>query len=106
MISWFRGFWERSSFAVITVLCLLLLTVLLLAPPDGVERAPLMQFVGRFHPLTVHFPIALLLIVPIFEILGRKRGAPFLLASVNFLLLLASGGAILSAVLGWFLARA
>ena len=106
MISWFRGFWERSSFAVITVLCLLLLTVLLLAPPDGVERAPLMQFVGRFHPLTVHFPIALLLIVPIFEILGRKRGAPFLLASVNFLLLLATGGAILSAVLGWCLARA
>jgi len=105
MTNWFRGFWERSSFSVLAALCLLLLTALLLAPPDGVERAPLMQLFGRFHPLFVHFPIALLFIAPIFEILGRKRGAPFLLASVNFLLLLATGGAILSAVLGWCLAR-
>lgn len=106
MTYWFRGFWERSGFSVPAVLCLLLLTALLLAPPDGVERAPLMQLVGRFHPLFVHFPIALLLIVPVFEILGRKRDAPFLLASVNLLLLLAAGGAILSAALGWCLARA
>jgi hypothetical protein len=46
-----------------------------------------------------------LLIVPVFEILGRKRSAPFLLASVDFLLLLAASGAILSALLGWCLAR-
>lgn len=97
---------ERYRFTVIPLLFLLLVTaLLLLAPPDGIERAPLLQFVGRFHPLSVHFPIALLLIVPVFEILGRKRSAPFLLASVNFLLLLAAGGALLSAVLGWCLAR-
>ncbi len=106
MASSFRNPWERSSFGIVAVLFLLLLTLLLLlAPPDGVERASLMQLVGRFHPLTVHFPIALLLIVPLFEALGRKRNAPFLLASVNFLLLLAACGAILSAVLGWCLAR-
>src|SRR5262249_17477471 len=63
------------------------------------------QFVGRFHPLSVHFPIALLLIVPLFEIVGRKRPAPFLSASVDFLLLLATCGALLSSVLGWCLAR-
>src|SRR5215467_6079178 len=102
----FRSVLERSSFVVVAVVLLLLLTTLLLfAPPDGVERASLMQFVGRFHPLSVHFPIAVLLIVPLFEILGRKRSAPFLLASVNFLLLLSAGGAIVSAVLGWCLAR-
>src|SRR5215470_4969115 len=102
----FRSVLERSSFVVVAVVLLLLLTTLLLfAPPDGVERASLMQFVGRFHPLTVHFPIAVLLIVPLFEILGRKRSAPFLLASVDFLLLLAACGAILSALLGWCLAR-
>lgn len=95
----------RYRFAIVPVLLLLLFAALLLAPPDGIERAPLLQFVGRFHPLSVHFPIAMLLIVPLFEILGRKRTAPFLLLSVNFLLLLAAGGAILSAVLGWCLAR-
>jgi len=107
MTSSSRLLWKRSSFGVAAVLLLVLLTaLLLLAPPDGVERAPFMQLVGRLHPLSVHFPIALLLIVPFFEILGRKRRAPFLLASVDFLLLLAACGAILSAVLGWCLARA
>ena len=102
----FRSVLERSSFVVVAVVLLLLLTTLLLfAPPDGVERASLMQFVGRLHPLSVHFPIAVLLIVPLFEILGRKRSAPFLLASVDFLLLLAACGALLSALLGWCLAR-
>ena len=97
---------QRYRFAVVPVLLLLLVTaLLLLAPPDGIERGPLLQFVGRFHPLAVHFPIALLFIVPLFEILGRKRSAAFLLPSVNFLLMLAAGGAILSAVLGWCLAR-
>lgn len=106
MTSSFRNLLRSSRFGVVFVLTLLLLTVLLLfAPPDGIERAPLLQFVGRLHPLSVHFPIAVLLIVPLFEILGRKRSAPFLLPSVNFLLLLAACGAILSAALGWCLAR-
>src|SRR5215471_1729251 len=104
MTSSFRSLPERFRFGVVFVL-LLLAALLLLAPPDGVERASLMQFVGRFHPLSVHFPIAVLLIVPLFEILGRKRSAPFLLASVDFLLLLAACGALLSALLGWCLAR-
>src|SRR5262245_20052088 len=106
MTSSFRSVLGRWSFGVAAVALLLVLTaLLLLAPPDGIERASLMQLIGRFHPLTVHFPIAVLLIVPLFEILGRKRSAPFLLASVDFLLLLAACGALLSALLGWCLAR-
>jgi uncharacterized membrane protein len=106
MTSSFRSVLERFRFGVVAALFLLfLMALLLLAPPDGVERGSLMQLVGRFHPLCVHFPIAVLLIVPLFEILGRKRTAPFLLASVDFLLLLAACGAILSALLGWCLAR-
>src|SRR5215470_5005690 len=106
MTSPFRSLLERLGFAAVPVLLLPLLTALLLFfPPDGIERAPLLQFVGRFHPLSVHFPIAVLLIVPLFELVGRKRRAPFLLASVDFLLLLAACGALLSALLGWCLAR-
>jgi uncharacterized membrane protein len=94
------------SFGVVSLLLLLVLTALvLLASPDGIERASLLQFVGRFHPLSVHFPIAVLLLVPLFEILGRKRNLPFLLASVDLLLLLGTCGAIAAAALGWCLAR-
>jgi uncharacterized membrane protein len=84
---------------------LVLPAFLLLAPPDGIERADLLQFFGRFHPLAVHFPIAVLLLVPLFEILGRKRNSPFLLASVDLLLMVAVCGAITAAALGWCLAR-
>ena len=41
-----------------------LVLLLIYAPPDGRERAELAQFLGRFHPLIVHIPIALLLLVP------------------------------------------
>jgi len=96
-----RGGFAAASFLIFLVL----LALLLFAPPDGIEHAPLLQFVGRFHPLSVHFPIAVLLLVPLFEILGRKRNSPFLLSSVDLLLCVAICGAIVAAVLGWCLAR-
>jgi hypothetical protein len=49
---------------------------LLLAPPDGAERAQLLQFVGRFHPLSVHLPIAVLFLVPLFELSGKAAIFP------------------------------
>jgi len=35
--------------------------------PDGLEHGEFTQFVGRFHPLVVHLPIAFLLLVPLLE---------------------------------------
>lgn len=102
----FRSVSERFSFKVVSfVLLLVLAGLLLFAPPDGIERAALLQFVGRFHHLSVHFPIAVLLLVPLFDIVGRKRNIPFLLASLDLLLIVATCGAILAAALGWCLAR-
>jgi hypothetical protein len=43
-------------------LILLLSVLFVLLPPDGQERAAWAQFIGRFHLLTVHFPIALILL--------------------------------------------
>jgi len=96
----------RDYFGIVTLALILAFSaLLLLAPPDGVERAQLLQFVGRFHPLSVHLPIAVLFLVALFEVAGRSRQFSYLLASVEFLLGVAICGAILAAFLGWCLAR-
>jgi hypothetical protein len=83
----------------------LLTTLLVLLPPDGVERAEWAQFIGRFHLLVIHFPIALILLVPVLEIAGRTRRFGDLSASIDFILALATLSAIFAASLGWCLAR-
>ena len=79
---------------------LALFFLLLLAPPDGNERAQLLQFIGRFHPLSVHLPIALLIIVPIFEWAGRNRRFPYLLPAAEFLLKITTFSALMATSLG------
>ncbi len=85
----------------------ILIVVLLLVffPPDGNERAQWAQFIGRFHPLAVHFPIALFLLVPILELAGLNARFSYLRLSAGFVLGLATVGAIVAAMLGWCLAR-
>jgi uncharacterized membrane protein len=84
---------------------LLLSALFAFLPPDGLERASSAQFIGRFHPLTVHFPIALILIVPLLEWAGRKPRFPYLRSSVDFLLALAMLSSLVAVTLGWCLAR-
>lgn len=84
---------------------LLLVALLVLLPPDGVERAEWAQFIGRFHLLVIHFPIALILLVPVLEIAGRTRRFGDLSVSIDFILALATLSAIFAASLGWCLAR-
>jgi uncharacterized membrane protein len=96
----------RVRFGLLTLAPILILPVLvLLVPPDGNERAQLLQFVGRFHLLAVHLPIALLVMVPVLELAGRSRYFPYLLPSAEFILGVATCGAIVAAALGWCLAR-
>lgn len=92
-----------STIALISVLVLPLLLILL--PPDGTQRAAWAQFIGRFHPLAVHLPIALILLVPLLELAGRKPHLSHLQLSVPFVLALALATAIAAAFLGWCLAR-
>jgi uncharacterized membrane protein len=90
---------------VALTLILLLSALLLLFPPDGVEGAPWAQFIGRFHLLTVHFPIALILLVPVLEWAGKDPRFSHLRSSVDFLWPLAILCSLGAATLGWFLAR-
>src|SRR5437667_11277871 len=79
--------------------------VVLKAPPDGLERGQLSQFLLRFHPLVVHLPIALVLLVAALECAGFFRNGKQLQASASFVLTLAAVTALIAVFLGWLLAR-
>lgn len=81
------------------------MALLVFFPPDGKERVEWMQFIGRFHPLAVHFPIALVLLVPIVELAGRSSRFSYLGLSTSFVLGLATLSATAAAILGWCLGR-
>lgn len=90
---------------VILVPILALTTLFLAFPPDGQERSPWLLFAGKFHLLTIHFPIALLYLVPLLELIGRHKRFPHLRASVEFMLMLGLLASLFAASLGWALAR-
>jgi mono/diheme cytochrome c family protein/uncharacterized membrane protein len=106
MISPIRHWRLRDRLGLLTLApILLLLALLLVFPPDGAQRSEWAQFIGGFHLLTIHFPIALIFLIPVLEIAGRSRRFRHLGASVELVLALAAFSAIASAILGWFLAR-
>ena len=61
-------------------------------------------FLGRFHPIIVHFPVSLLLIAAIMEVLTFRKFQSSLRTGINWLVFIGAGGAIVSAFLGWLLA--
>src|SRR5215471_3283891 len=95
-----------SLFGLVTLASIVLLASLLLfAPPDGHERGQLMQFFGRLHPLAVHLPIALVILVPLLELAARTQRFSYLSSASSFVLGIATVGSIIAAGLGWSLAR-
>jgi uncharacterized membrane protein len=85
----------------------LLTSILLLLLPslfrlDGKTHADWQQFLGRFHPLVVHLPIGLILLVPVLEIAGRAR--PALLEAASFVLSLSVFSCLVALTLGYLLA--
>jgi len=101
-----HGIFRQFRFGFVMLAPILMVTALVaFFPPDGNERAQWAQFIGRFHPLAVHFPIALFLIVPVLELAGRSARFSYLRLSSSFVLGLATGGATCAAILGWCLGR-
>jgi mono/diheme cytochrome c family protein len=84
-----------------------MVSVLLLALPaiirlDGKTHADWLQFLGRFHPLAVHIPIGLIVLVPVLELAGAFRQA--LREAAGFVLWLALFACLGSLALGYCLA--
>jgi uncharacterized membrane protein len=69
---------------------------------DGKPHADWQQFLGRFHPLAVHLPIGLLVLLPLLEIVGRFR--PALREAAGFVLGLSFASCLFALVLGVLLA--
>lgn len=64
----------------------------------------LSDFLGRLHPVAAHFPIALLLIAALAELLLFLRPTLGLDTTVRFLVAGGAIGALVAALLGWFAA--
>jgi mono/diheme cytochrome c family protein len=69
---------------------------------NGKPHADWQQFLGRFHPLAVHLPIGLILLVPLLEIGGAIR--PALREAAGFVQALAFVASLAALALGYLLA--
>jgi uncharacterized membrane protein len=69
---------------------------------DGRSHADWLQFLGRFHPLVVHLPIGLILLLPLLELAGARR--PALREAAGFVLQIALVTCVASIFFGFLLA--
>ncbi len=93
---------RRGQLVWLAALSVCLLLVPFVFRLDGKTHADWQQFLGRFHPLAVHVPIGLLVLVPLLEIFGRRR--PGLREAAGFVLGLAIFACLGAVALGYLLA--
>ena len=74
-----------------------------LFPDDGklLASSRVVTWLGRFHPVAVHFPIALLLAAALAELLGTLTGQSSFEPAARFCLIVGAIGAVVAAPLGW-----
>ena len=71
--------------------------------PDTIPAFWLWQFFGRLHPLIVHFPIALVVVALLLEVIGLRKGNHELRKATNILLLAGAASAVIAVAFGWLL---
>ncbi|MBK1877060.1 c-type cytochrome domain-containing protein [Pelagicoccus mobilis] len=78
--------------------------LLLANPLDGEPRSDFLQFLGRFHPVTLHLPIAFVGMLALMELLVSACKMEQLKGAKGFVLLLSILSTILAVVTGFLLA--
>jgi len=71
-------------------------------PLDGKPHADWLQFLGRFHPLLVHLPIGLIVLLPLLEFAGTRRQS--LREAAGFVLQISLAACVLAIIFGLLLA--
>lgn len=97
-----RGRRKKALWIGAGAACAALLLLPILFRPDGNPHQDWQQFLGRFHPLFIHIPIGLVLLIPVLEIAGRSR--PALRETAALLLPWGAASCMLAAALGFLLA--
>jgi uncharacterized membrane protein len=97
-----RSKWAGLVWIASLVASLVMLMLQRLFPLDGHPHADWQQFLGRFHPLVVHIPIGLILLIPILEVAGGAR--PALREAAGFVLSLSVFACLGAVALGYLLA--
>lgn len=77
------------------------------SPEDSDETATagepnkLVHFLGKLHPISVHFPIALIILAAFAEVLALLRCQPIFSETARTLLAFGAAASIVAAPLGW-----
>ncbi|MFM9909511.1 MAG: DUF1549 domain-containing protein [Chitinophagaceae bacterium] len=69
------------------------------------ENFWLWSFLGRLHPMIVHFPISLLFIALLMEIIAWKKKSTFLKPAINLLVIIGAISAMLAVIFGLLLSN-
>jgi uncharacterized membrane protein len=93
-----------AVWAIVILAIAALVTGAALAPINGEAGPGLFRFVGRFHPLALHLPIAFLLLAPLLEASRLSPRTAYLARFTAPVLLLSALTAFLTVALGLMLA--
>ncbi len=93
-------YWRIAPFGIIG---LGLLFRVFINPSDPPNAA---LFIGRFHSMVVHFPIGLLLLAVLLEVLARKPRFGHFSSTIKLLLLAGAAGAVAAVLAGLYLEMA
>ena len=95
---------DRIARAVALILVVAAIALPVVVKPDGKPHSDLVVLFGRFHPVLLHMPVALLGLVPMLEIAGCFKRWRHVREFAGLTLALGAGSSVLAMLAGYALA--